>query len=176
MAEPETTFTQEDVESSYKAVLAAQFPVLFKIPIQGVALSASDKAAFETKANTLGQDWSDALSPAFAQAIYPYISGGGGEENTALDALALESEFNTGYPSYYKELVYDVNDNISVILFYNSSSKETQLFSKEFFYTGDNLTSTILTRVSDNKKLKKEFGYSSSDMIVTINITVYTGV
>ena len=43
-----------------------------------------------------------------------------------------------------------------------------KLFNKVLSYTEGNLTSVVTTRISDNKTLTKNFGYSNGDLV---NIT-----
>ena len=82
--------------------------------------------------------------------------------------LEIESAFIAAELTNYKELTYSGSKVINVDI-YVDNTKVIKLFSKVLAYTGDKLTSLIITRISDSVSITKTFVYSGSQLI---NITI----
>lgn len=87
-------------------------------------------------------------------------------------ALNLELQWEETYPSFYTELNYDIDNRISIVDTWDSSSKSIHIFNKQYTYTNNLLTTVLITRVQDNKTLLKTINYSN-EIIVSID-RVYT--
>lgn len=87
-------------------------------------------------------------------------------------ALNLELQWEETYPSFYTELNYDIDNRISIVDIWDSSSKSIHIFNKQYTYTNNLLTTVLITRVQDNKTLLKTINYSN-EIIVSID-RVYT--
>jgi len=104
-------------------------------------------------------------------------TGSGGASGGAFSqaeklALEMEMEYKTAYPSYYKEFTYSQQGDLTDIDIYETDAKLVQLFSKDFTYSGQDLSQTLLTRISDGSQILKIFGYTGQDLT---SITVSAG-
>lgn len=84
--------------------------------------------------------------------------------NTVLSNTELETQFKAASKAYYKELTYadGVLTNVDI---YVDSSMTVKLFSKELTYTGNDLSSIIITRISDGAAITRTFVYSGGYLI-----------
>jgi hypothetical protein len=99
-------------------------------------------------------------------------SGGSGAYTEAEKlAIEMEMEFKTTSSSYYKELTYNVSGDLTNIGIWTNDSKTLKLFNKDFNYSGSNLDTIELTRISDNKKLIKDLSYSVSGDLTSISVS-----
>ncbi len=82
-------------------------------------------------------------------------------------SLELEMEYKAANLLHYAEAPVAggyVGGNLVLKNVWETSAKLVQLFSKVFSYdANDNLTSTVLTRISDSATLTKTFAYDGSD-------------
>jgi hypothetical protein len=54
--------------------------------------------------------------------------------------------------------------NVTQIIYWDSPSMTTQLFTKNMTYTGSLVTQVVLTRISDGATLTKNIAYSGSQV------------
>jgi hypothetical protein len=105
-------------------------------------------------------------------------SGGSGVfSQTEKLALQMEIEYNTAFPSYYKEFEYvpsgPLKGSLLEVDIWTDDTKTTLLFHKDFWYSASkDLSKTLLTRDSDGAQLLKLFEYTSGDLT---SVTVSTG-
>jgi hypothetical protein len=98
-------------------------------------------------------------------------SGGSGVYTTAQKlAIEMEMEFKAANSSYYKELTYD-DGFLTNVGIWIDDTKVYQLFSKDLNYTNELLSSTLLTRTSDNAKLLKILEYDVDDNLTSITVS-----
>lgn len=92
--------------------------------------------------------------------------------------LSLDSQTNTieldlkltDKLKRYKELSYDINDNITELNIYDSLSKNKLYYNVAYSYTGQNITLITVKRISDNYKYTKTLEYDVNDNLISINI------
>ena len=93
-------------------------------------------------------------------------SGSGSGVYTQLEKLSLEMEmeFKAAQLYNYKEFGYSGNSLVSLDI-YVDETKAVKLFEKTFTYTGNKLTQTYLTRISDGESLVRFFSYTGNNLI-----------
>lgn len=64
----------------------------------------------------------------------------------------------------FTELSY-TGDKLTLIEIFTDSGMLTKLFEKTFTYTGDNLTTMTITRMSDGATITCSYSYSGSTLI-----------
>jgi hypothetical protein len=85
--------------------------------------------------------------------------------------LRLEAGWNQAYDTGYAEMTYS-GDNITNVDIWNTASKVNKLFSKIISYSGDNVSSTVMTDETTSAVLTKTLAYSGSNVIsVTSTVT-----
>jgi hypothetical protein len=82
----------------------------------------------------------------------------------AEEALQMEIAWQQAYRAYYNEITYNLDGSIDEVNLYDGPAKAVHLFSKVLGYTGDDLTTIALTRVSDGKVLTKTLGYTGGSL------------
>ncbi len=83
--------------------------------------------------------------------------------------IELETAYKAAYLTRYKEFTY-VGDNLTAVDIYDTPAKTNLLFSKTLTYIGPTLTQTVLTRASDGRTLTKDFAYTGDNLTsVTIS-------
>ena len=97
-------------------------------------------------------------------------SGSGVYTTTQKLAIEMEMEFKAANDSYYKELSYEDGflTNIGIWL---DNTKVYQLFNKDLVYTNEMLSTSLLTRISDNAKLLKILEYDIDDNLTSITVS-----
>lgn len=78
--------------------------------------------------------------------------------------LELEMEFKASQLSNFKELLYTGN-NLTTVNTYTDNTMTVLLFNKTLSYTGNKLTQTVLTRISDGAVVTKDLTYSGNNLI-----------
>ena len=95
------------------------------------------------------------------------LSGSGGVSSsyTSAEKLAMEMEmeFKAANASYFKELDYDVNDNLTTIDIWTTPLKTLQLFNKTLSYN----VSGNLTDTGDNNKIIAKVGGTADNSTAT---------
>jgi len=83
--------------------------------------------------------------------------------------IELELEFKLTSLNRFKELLY-TGDQLTTINIWETSAKIVKIFQKDLTYTADQLTQTLLTRISDSATLTKDLVYSG-DQLSTVEVT-----
>jgi hypothetical protein len=83
----------------------------------------------------------------------------------------IDLDFKSAYNTYYHEITYNIDGDVSAINIWTDSSKATQLFSKAFTYSEGNLTQIAITDGSGTTLLTKLFSYDADGNIQTITRT-----
>lgn len=78
------------------------------------------------------------------------------------DALSLELQFYITNPSFYTEVTYDLSNRVIATDIWNNSSKTLHIFNKVFTYTGNKVTTVLITRVIDGQTLQKNIVYTGN--------------
>lgn len=88
------------------------------------------------------------------------------------DKLALEMEmaFKTANLTNYKVLTWTLGQ-LTAIDIWTNPGMTVKLFNKVLSYTGDQLTSTVLTRITDSATLTKTLAYDIDDNLINITTT-----
>lgn len=86
---------------------------------------------------------------------------GGGPVSSADTQLRLEFAFAQLYK--FKEFLY-TGDNLTQINIWTDSSKTTKLYQKVFAYSGSDLASITVTRISDSFTYTKTFDYTAGNL------------
>jgi len=81
-----------------------------------------------------------------------------------LDGLELDLVLSSTNPTFFKEFVYNL-DSLTGYNVYKDSSKIDQLYSVVFSFSGEDLTSKTITRLSDGKQLIVGFNYSDGNLV-----------
>lgn len=83
--------------------------------------------------------------------------------NNYINPTALQFGWSYNNPHYYTQLIY-TGSNVTSIIYWDSPSMTTQIFTKAITYTGGLATSVLLTRISDSATLTKTIAYSGSNV------------
>jgi len=89
----------------------------------------------------------------------------------AVNALTVELQWNQLYPSFYTELTYDINDKVIQQDMWDTPSKVTQIFSKVFTYSGNQVTTIQITNILDGAVLTKSFTYDINGFLTNVTRT-----
>lgn len=81
-----------------------------------------------------------------------------------LDGLELDLVLSSTSPAFFKEFVYNL-DSLTGYNVYKDASKVEQLYSVVFSFSGEDLTSKTITRLSDGKQLIVGFNYSDGNLV-----------
>ena len=92
-----------------------------------------------------------------------------GDLNDVLDDF-IPSILDTEFAIYYTEYTYTSSD-LTRIDVWENDNKGSLLFTKEFYYTNDDLTSIILTDVINSKVLTKTLTYDIEGNLESVNRT-----
>lgn len=100
------------------------------------------------------------------------VEGGGGGATTIND---LDKMFNSARATYYHELSYAVNGDVSAIEVYTDSAKGTRLYSRTFAYDENGNLAQIETTDRQNigASLTKTLSYDGSDNLISTT-RIYT--
>ena len=91
-------------------------------------------------------------------------AGSGSISASEKAALEMELSYKFSNPSNFKEMAYNVSDQLINVDTYTDSSKATQLYALVLTYSGDQLTQSVLTRNSDSATLTKDLIYSGDQL------------
>lgn len=92
----------------------------------------------------------------------------------AVNALTVELEWDQLYPSFYTEIVYDINDRVDYVDMWESPAKVTHLFNKVFTYgVGSQISKVVITHVPDGQILQKDFTYDINGFVTNV-LRTYT--
>lgn len=83
---------------------------------------------------------------------------------------ALELELQTLGLYKYKKFTYDVNGNIIRKQIFEDNTETLELFDVTYTYTGDDITTINVTRISDGFTFEKELSYDVNGNLTNINI------
>lgn len=86
-----------------------------------------------------------------------------GDSTARIDAMEQDFAMSSINPAYYKEFTYNGED-LTGYNVYTSAAKTTQLFSVVLNFSGDLLTSKVITRISDSQILTVIFGYTGDQL------------
>jgi hypothetical protein len=87
----------------------------------------------------------------------------------AVNALTVELLWNQLYPSFYTELTYDINNRVTQQDIWDTPSKVTQIFTKTYTYSGNQVTQVDITHLIDGAVLTKNFTYNLNGFITNVN-------
>lgn len=96
------------------------------------------------------------------------IQGAVNNNSNAIEALELELQSIS--LSKFKQFTYDVNGNITDKDIYEDSTLSQHIFNVVYTYTGDDITTITVTRISDNFVFTKELSYDVNGNLTDINI------
>ncbi len=86
--------------------------------------------------------------------------------NNIQNKIELERLFKEAENNYFKELVYDIDGNISQINIYQDDTKSIKFFTKNISYNVDgNISLVEILDESTNNRLIKTLNYSGNDLI-----------
>ena len=94
----------------------------------------------------------------------------GAVNNNSNSIEALELELQSISLSKFKQFTYDVNGNITDKDIYEDSTLSQHIFNVVYTYTGDDITTITVTRISDNFVFTKELSYDVNGNLTDINI------
>ena len=83
--------------------------------------------------------------------------------NNYINPTSMQFAWLYGSPHYYTQMIY-TGSNVTQIIYWDSPSMVTQLFTKTITYTAGLATQVVLTRISDSATLTKTIGYSGSNV------------
>jgi hypothetical protein len=83
--------------------------------------------------------------------------------NNYIDPTSLQFGWNYQNPHYYTQMIY-TGSNVTEIIYWDSPSMVTQIFTKAMTYTSGLVTQVVLTRISDSATLTKNIAYSGSEV------------
>ena len=83
--------------------------------------------------------------------------------NNYINPTSLQFSWLYQNPHYYTQMIY-TGSNVTQIIYWDSPSMTTQLFTKNMTYTGSLVTQVVLTRISDGATLTKNIAYSGSQV------------
>tara|TARA_R110002126_G_scaffold45716_4_gene129292 strand:- start:1373 stop:1816 length:444 start_codon:yes stop_codon:yes gene_type:complete len=114
---------------------------------------------------------SDAEIVDLARLVLEAVAGILGEEfttsgptDTSLrDAIALEDQWRTANQSRFIDPTY-TGDNLTQLDYYDDNLMTTLLFTKVLGYTGDNLTSVVVTDVATAAVLTTTIAYAGDEI------------
>lgn len=100
--------------------------------------------------------------------VYDSLSGNWENKDQNLNEteknnLELEGEYKLSSLNNFKELIYS-GDNLTQINVWETPAKIVKIFEKNLSYTGGQLTQIVLTRVSDSEVLTKDFTYTGDNL------------
>lgn len=78
--------------------------------------------------------------------------------------LEMELAHKFASSNNYKEMIFDVDGQLTDVNIYADNTKTIQLFSLELSYTNSQLTQSVLTRISDGATLTKTLVYNGSEL------------
>lgn len=96
------------------------------------------------------------------------IQGAVNNNSNAIEALELELQSTS--LNKFKQFTYDVNGNITDKDVYEDSTLSQHIFNVVYTYTGDDITTITVTRISDNFVFTKELSYDINGNLTDINI------
>jgi len=96
------------------------------------------------------------------------IQGAVNNNSNAIEALELELQSSSLLK--FKQFTYDVNGNITDKDIYEDSSLSQHIFNVVYTYTGDDITTITVTRISDNFVFTKTLSYDVNGNLTDINI------
>ena len=96
------------------------------------------------------------------------IQGAVNNNSNAIEALELELQSTS--LNKFKQFTYDVNGNITDKDIYEDSTLSQHIFNVVYTYTGDDITTITVTRISDNFVFTKELSYDVNGNLTDINI------
>ena len=96
------------------------------------------------------------------------IQGAVHNNSNAIEALELELQSTS--LNKFKQFTYDVNGNITDKDIYEDSTLSQHIFHVVYTYTGDDITTITVTRISDNFVFTKELSYDVNGNLTDINI------
>ena len=96
------------------------------------------------------------------------IQGAVNNNSNAIEALELELQSIS--LNKFKQFTYDVNGNITDKDIYEDSTLSQHIFNVVYTYTGDDITTITVTRISDNFVFTKELSYDVNGNLTDINI------
>lgn len=85
----------------------------------------------------------------------------------AIDNIELELATTVVNTEHFKEFTY-TGTKLTLIEIWDSATKLDLLFTKSFVYTGDLITSIILTRLRDGAILTKTLSYDINDRLSSV--------
>ena len=94
----------------------------------------------------------------------------GAVNNNSNSIEALELELQSISLSKFKQFTYDVNGNITDKDIYEDSTLSQHIFNVVYTYTGDDITTITVTRISDNFVFTIELSYDVNGNLTDINI------
>ena len=83
--------------------------------------------------------------------------------NNYIQPASMQFAWNYQVPHYYTQLTY-TGDNVTQIDYWDSPAMVTKIFNKTISYTGNLVTSVVLTRIVDGNTLTKNISYSGSSV------------
>jgi hypothetical protein len=81
-----------------------------------------------------------------------------------LDGLELDLALSSTNPTFFKEFTYS-EESLTGYNVYTNPSKLVKLYSVVFSFSGENLFSKTITRLSDGKQLIIVFNYSDGNLV-----------
>ena len=123
------------------------------------------------KGNNTGSTANEAdLTPTqVASMLSPYFDSSGAAAtvqtnlNNYINPTSMQFAWLYQDPHYYTQMIY-TGSNVTEIIYWDSPSMVTQLFTKNMTYTGGLVTQVVLTRISDSATLTKTIAYSGSQV------------
>ena len=80
-----------------------------------------------------------------------------------IDKTSMQFAWNYLLPHYYTQMIY-TGSYVTEIIYWDSPSMTTQVFTKNMTYTGGLVTQIVLTRISDSATLTKTITYSGTQV------------
>ena len=105
------------------------------------------------------QNYTEQLTPIVAAVVIDQ-----GDAVGRLDSLELELTLLSVNPLFFKEFNYSSSSLLGYTL-YIDSTKQVELLTVQFEYSGEDLMRKTIHRVQDNKTLIIDFNYSAGNLI-----------
>ena len=127
----------------------------------------TDNAYGANQSTVLVNDGASNLPTAGAQEYiakqYTLASGSSVYSQSEKDAIELETAFKASAAFHYKELVY-TGELLTQMNVWTDNTMTTKLFQIDYTYTGEQLTTVVVTRISDSATLTKTLAYTGDTL------------
>jgi hypothetical protein len=140
-----------------------------------IALSSQSELDFETRIarqtvnfiSSLNSEIDVEIIQNYTEQLIPFEEPEAvdpGDSVGRLDSLELDFAISSTNPAFFKEFEYSGEDLVGFSI-YTDPGKSTKIYGVEFIYSGEDLTTKRITRISDGRILTVSFNYQDGNLV-----------